>query len=791
LTVNEPLGKRTTYGYDAVGNRVVVTDTRGGVTTFTYDEKDLLVSTNDPLGHTVAYGYDVVDNQTMITDALGHATTYGYDALNRRTVITDPLGHATTYAYDANGNRTSITDANGNVTTYTYDALNQLATVTDAEGGTVTYSYDANGNRTTMTDANGHVTAYAYDAMDRLLSVTDPLTHTIVYAYDAVGNRIVEQQPDGTFIQQQYDALDRLIAVDAPGLDIAYAYDALDNRTAITDTTGVTTYAYDDLYRLTQVTAPTGTLQYAYDLNGNRTHLTYPDGSVVTYTHDLADRLTHVIDWAGRTITYTYDVANRQTGIAYPNGTQATYVYDDADRLLDLQHTSTVSGTIAVFSYALDAVGNRLAMTDTFGVTSYAYDNLYRLTYVAYPDGEQVAYAYDPMGNRTALTSTVSGVLTYTYDAADRLLAAGSDTFGWDANGRMITRTYGASTATYDYDSLNRMTQVVSGTTNVAFTYNGDGVRMAKSVNGTATEYVQDIAADLPVVLQEMTGVNSDTYIYGNDLTTRFDASGDPAYYHLDGLGSVRALSNESGQHTDTYQYAAFGGVRDHSGSTTQPFQFTGEQADPSVGLTYLRARYYDPQLGRFISPDFFPGFAMDPQSANPYPYAQNNPVIYSDPNGDFVITALAIGAVGYATYKMIDAWSDALRNTEQMEENLSGYYEFDLGDPEWQERYADYNPGRDVAITARSFGYAALSTPGTSLTGQPPTSLDWTVPTDLLIGKFLLPGFEKPSLNRLQPVSINVYRRDSTLSSGRGHTWGGYAQGYNNVWGLPPSEQK
>jgi RHS repeat-associated protein len=315
---------------------------------------------------------------------------------------------------------------------------------------------------------------------------------------------------------------------------------------------------------------------------------------------------------------------------------------------------------------------------------------------------------------------------------------------------------------------------------------------LAKHINGTATEYMQDVAADLPVVLQETTGADGNVYIYGNDLTTRFDASGNPAYYHHDALGSVRAMSNNGGQRTDAYQYATFGGVREHSGSATQPFQFTGEPTDPSTSLIYLRARYYDPQLGRFISPDFFPGFATDPQSANPYPYTQNNPIIYTDPEGEAVVTLLALGVLAYGGYKTVDAWKDFLDNAEQMEENLSGYYEFDFEDPEWQEKYGDYNPGEDVAITARSAGYAALNTPGTSLTGQPPTSLDWTIPTSFALEELLLPDFEKPSPNRIQPIR----GRDQT-SEKNGSVLGFWNRGtsssdvYAGTWGGPPSSGK
>ena len=314
----------------------------------------------------------------------------------------------------------------------------------------------------------------------------------------------------------------------------------------------------------------------------------------------------------------------------YPNSTQATYSYDDAGRLLGITHTSPVSGVIAVFTYTMDAVGNRLTMQDLDGATSYAYDDLYRLTGVAYPDGEQVTYAYDPMGNRTAMTSTVSGVVTYTYDAGDRLLAAGSLTFTWDAKGNMT----GKGGATFTYDALDRLTQVVSGTTTVQFAYNGDGVRLSKTVNGVTMDYVQDVAAPLPVVLAETTSGQTSTYIYGNDLEAWVDPAGSPTFYHYDGLGSVRALSSLAGQRTDAYSYDVFGAVRSRTGSAVQSFKFTGEQVDAELGLIFLRARYYDPQVGRFITPDPWRGQDNLPQTTNRYVYVTNNPVSQIDPSG-------------------------------------------------------------------------------------------------------------------------------------------------------------
>ena len=357
----------------------------------------------------------------------------------------------------------------------------------------------------------------------------------------------------------------------------------------------------------------------------------------MTYAYDLANRLTTLTDYASRITQYTYDAANRQTGIQYPNGVQATYTYDTADRLLSLIQAHPVNGTLASATYTLDAVGNRLSMQDLDGTTSYLYDNLYRLTRVTYPGGEQVTYAYDPMGNRTSLVSTVGGTTSYAYDAADRLLTAGATSFAWDDNGRMT----GKGTAVYTYDPLDRLTRVSGDAADVQFTYDGDGVRLRKIEYGEMTNYVQDLQAPLPVVLAESRSIQRDLYLYGSDLLAQINTNGNPSYYHADGLGSTRALSNGAGQRTVAYSYDVFGATRSRTGVSTQPFTFTGEQEDKELGLVFLRARYYDGQIGRFVSKDPLRGYDTNTQTLNRFVYVQNNPSRLVDPSGHNAILEL------------------------------------------------------------------------------------------------------------------------------------------------------
>jgi RHS repeat-associated protein len=645
--VTDALNGVTTYAYDAVGNLLSATDANGHTTTYEYNALNRLHRVTDALSGQVVYTYDAVGNRTAVTDANGHTTTYEYDALNRLHQVTDPLGNTTQYGYDAVSNLTVITDANGIATTYEYDALNRLHQVTDALNGVTTYAYDAVGNRTAITDANGHVTTYEYDALNRLHQMTDPLGHTWTYTYDAVGNQISTQDANGATVNYAYDAVNRLITMDypAPQGDVSFAYDAVGNRLTMTDSTGTTTYEYDALNRLHQVTQP-GSLpvSYTYDAVGNRTRLTYPGGGRLDYTYNALNRLATISspDIPDISILFTYDPAGRLLQMRdAANTAVSTYTYDDGNRLLSIVHADGNGLPAASFSYTYDAVGNRTqAVEMILGQTvtiNYGYDDLYRLTSAIYSSGENYAYTYDAVGNRLSLT-TGGGVVNYTYDAANRLTNVNGVAYTWDNNGNLLSD----GVRTFTYDAADRLVAVSGGGVNAAYTYNGDGLRVLSTVNGVPTPYVWDVAAGLPQVLME----GAYAYAYGHALLARLDLNTEQLLaYGLDGLGSIRLLvDGDTRQIVDTYRYAPFGGLL-AGGVSDNNRRFTGETQDPT-GLYYLRARYYDPTTGRFLTKDPFPGFAALTQSQNPYAYTMNNPVLFVDPSGQvvWIPTILAIG---------------------------------------------------------------------------------------------------------------------------------------------------
>jgi RHS repeat-associated protein len=269
--------------------------------------------------------------------------------------------------------------------------------------------------------------------------------------------------------------------------------------------------------------------------------------------------------------------------------------------------------------------------TDAF---SYGYDRLSRLTSVTNP-GDDAGYSYDPVGNR--LTKILgAATTTYSYDRADRISAAGATTFTVNAVGATTAR--GADT--FAYDQINRLTSATVAGTTETYTYDGDGVRFSRQVGaGPVTRYVTDPAAGLPVSISDGTR----KYVWGMGLAYAVSGA-DVEVYHADRLGSIRAITNGTGSLVASYRSDEFGSPVASSGSSTQPFRYTGEPLD-GTGLTYLRARYYDPNLGRFASRDPWAGAVNRPQSLNRYVYVENAPIGKRDPSGQCLVDTAADAA--------------------------------------------------------------------------------------------------------------------------------------------------
>ena len=256
---------------------------------------------------------------------------------------------------------------------------------------------------------------------------------------------------------------------------------------------------------------------------------------------------------------------------------------------------------------------------------TYTYDNLYRLTGASYNDGTSFTYAYDATGNRLTEVTTGGLSIAYVYDNANRLTSVDGMPLTWDNNGNLLSD--GAST--YTYDKANRLKTVIQGSTTYVSIYNGLGDRLRQTVNGTPTTYAVDLAGGLTQVLSDGTNF----YLYGVDRIGEKQVGG--WRYHVpDGLGSVRQLVDASGVVSLARGYRPFGDPLTTVGSGATTYGFAGEQRD-ATGLVFLRARFYAPAQGRFLSRDVWEGDPQTPMSYNLWIYVSSNPTKRVDPTGE------------------------------------------------------------------------------------------------------------------------------------------------------------
>jgi RHS repeat-associated protein len=288
---------------------------------------------------------------------------------------------------------------------------------------------------------------------------------------------------------------------------------------------------------------------------------------------------------------------------------------------------STIDGA----TYTLDNAGNRTAKTDqrTAVATSYGYDNIYQLLSATQGATTTESYTYDPVSNRL---SSLAG--SFTNNSSNEMTASPTATFTYDNNGNTTSKTDSTGTTNYSWDFENRLTSVTlpgSGGT-VSFKYDPFGTRIYKSSSSGTSGYAYD--GDNLVEETNATGGVVARYSQGQNIDEPLAMlrSSTTSYFEADGLDSVSSLSNAAGALAQTYTFDSFGNQTASSGSLTNSFRYAGREFDTETGLYYMRARYFDPATGRFLSedPTGFDGDAVDF-----YGYAGENPTNFIDPFGE------------------------------------------------------------------------------------------------------------------------------------------------------------
>ncbi|MCG3086084.1 DNRLRE domain-containing protein [Anoxybacillus sp. LAT_31] len=573
-------------------------------------------------------------------------TSYTYDAKkNYVTKVTDPAGNMVSYTYDAIGNQTSVTDGKGKTTSYEYNNNNQLTKVTDPNGNVTTYGYDGAGNRTSVTNAKNYTTNYTYNEWNQISSFKNPLNQTTSFAYDKNGNITGVTYANGDRVSYSYNALNRLIAVAYNGTTKwTFNYDANGNVTSVTDANGnATTYTYDKNNRLTRISkGSSNAIAYGYDDNGNVTSTSITAGTTtdtIGYSYNPLDQLVVLSRNSANLARFTYDERGNISAIIHANGTYTAYEYNDANQLKSLKNFDANGNVLNYFLYSYDANGDITAVETKDGTITYEYDALNQLTKETLADGTAITYEYDAVGNRTKkiVNNGTTTTTTYTYDAADQLTAVNGQAYTYDVNGNLTNN----GNKTFVYDDENRLIQVknASGTTIATYTYDHQGRRISKTTSSGTTYYHYD--GDSIRLLYETDANNNITAEYTWDALGRpvtMTKAGATYYYHLNGHGDVVALTDASGNVVAQYEYDAWGNILSKTGAlaTANPYRYAGYYYDEETGLYYLMARYYEANMGRFLTRDTFHGVENEPQSLNQYVYTKNNPVNSIDPNGHY-----------------------------------------------------------------------------------------------------------------------------------------------------------
>ncbi|MEO1529446.1 MAG: RHS repeat-associated core domain-containing protein, partial [Planctomycetota bacterium] len=617
--------------YDASGN--LESETIGNWSeTHQYDARNHLSQTTDADGHTRRYEFDAVGNLRFFFEAdNSQPTEYVFDALNQAVATIDPLGNRTEYEFDEVGNTIRVTDAGGETHRYTYDGLNRLVSETDTFG-TQTHQLNAQGDVIRTVDRNGRRTDFAYNLSSDLISESwfdsdDNQIGGIDFVADDLG-RVTQISSGQTSVTLSLtdDAAARLLG----------------ERVSVGETTVLITHDVDAAKRVTRTAARiSGQVDqfvvntYDYDANTEELFRVNQSGAFVsdksvTFSHDadlpgVVSGITRASSGADVTTTISRNNRNLIESLDHNSGT---------DSLLELDYSYFVDGQLAT-------------ATDETGTTNYTYDAANRLVAAEHSGAAtDEVYAYDEAGN------PIQG--EFTVGEANRLLTDGLSDFEYDAEGNLVAATDQQSGAVvaYEWDHRNRLTRVISrdsnGTVLWQVDHEYDGLdRRVREVYSEADAgqtlqtienrvFVYDGSELLAELLVDEVGDETIDVVYLTDATTDSTHAqdfGNEFHWLLhDRQESTRLIVDPQAAIVDQLTYNAYGVLQSSLGTDpASRILYTGGQFLPRLGLYYNRARFYDPSIGRFLSADPSGFLGMDP---NLYRYAGGDPVNSFDPGG-------------------------------------------------------------------------------------------------------------------------------------------------------------
>jgi RHS repeat-associated protein len=685
--ITDALGATTVLRYDAQGNLTSVTNALGQRTAYQYDDRGLPVKVIDARGGVKELAYNRAGQLIRYTDCSSSMSSFDYDDQGRLVRAVDPNGDVSTYAYDALGRLQAVTHADGTTERYEYDRLGRLVAHVDAAGHRTAYELDRDGKPLKRIDARGGVLEYRYDTARRIAELINENGDVHRFVYDELDRLAEESSFDARVTRYRYDDSGLVVGKDELGcaprteftpiattyvrdglgqltekvisrvtgvaqaqqMRLRFAYDALGRMTQAINADATVSMTYDALGQLiaeqTDASGAITVLRHVYDELGNRVQTTLPDGRVLNNLYYGSGHL-HQVNLDGEVATdIERDRAHRM--IARTQGALVSqFRYDPVGRLLS-QTAGEGASTVIARQYEYDEVGNLVSIDDRRnGVTRYSYDPIGRILSAVQPQLSE-RFAFDPAHN--LLDTTVAAVGRV---EGNRIRVYEDKRYDYDAHGNVVEKLVGKHTRMrFEWNPAHQLVRsvVARGSTDtaqtVSYAYDPFGRRIAKRDAFGVTRFVWDGNR----LLCEQRGSRSRTYVYGEDAfvpLARVDAmaGADGAaraqvrHLHTDHLGTPRELTDADGQIVWAARYRAWGNVLEvvqekvllsDEIREAQPVRFQGQYYDNESGLHYNRFRYYDPDIGRFVS--------IDPigllGGANTFAYT-SNPVSWVDPLG-------------------------------------------------------------------------------------------------------------------------------------------------------------
>ncbi|MDI3291326.1 DUF6531 domain-containing protein [Polyangium sp. 15x6] len=662
VNISDPLGRVTELVH--VDDRVVRRVAGGRVTEYAYDARGQLTSVKYPGGVWLTLDYDEHGRLVRIADAAGIRARFVWD--DRHQCIEEHLagGLVRKWKYDGLGRPIACVDSYGNTTRRELDALGRVLVHENPDGTRVQFEYDALGRKTRRTDELGRVATFRYAGLGSAVEVRNEDGKAWAMSHDLLERPQRIQNPKAELHDFRYDRLGRVTEMrtfDGRIVRAAYGRNGLVSRLSMPDGTW-RAYRYNELDELIEEDTPHGAGRVVRDEGARKVayELEDPAGRVSVEMHwDEGSRIVSATQSAG-TIRYEYDALNRRTAVHLPSGKVTRYVYDEAGRVAAIEHggervefARDGAGAMIGFRFARSGVEAR-----------FAFDVRGRITQEwASKDGRALVsrgYTWDASSALTGKRDARWGEVRYRHDEVGQLVEAGEERFeydaagsvepagdGWDVGpGNVLRRT---SDAAYTYDEANRrirkkrldtgetteyfwdcrgnLREVVRGDgTRILMTYDLFGRRVKKEVVGPIRPVSREELPPLPsrrtveylwdgdLLLAEIDAERGErTLVYHPDtMVPLLQGEGDVVYGVLaDHVGAATELVDGAGGLAFSGSHSAWGALARSeakpgpSGRPVAPLlRRLGHHHDEDVGLSYVRYRWFDPEVMRFLSPD-------------------------------------------------------------------------------------------------------------------------------------------------------------------------------------------